>query len=67
MGARSLSQTHCHQYADGGSGADAELLRSAGVDNTEVPSACCGLAGNFGFERGHYDVSVAAAEQCGCR
>jgi Fe-S oxidoreductase len=24
---------------------------------------CCGLAGNFGVERGHYDVSVAVAEQ----
>ena len=28
-----------------------------------LDSGCCGLAGNFGFERGHYDVSVAAGEQ----
>ncbi|MFI9492199.1 MULTISPECIES: FAD-binding and (Fe-S)-binding domain-containing protein [Streptomyces] len=63
VGARSLSQTHCHQHADGGTGADEELLRRAGVDNTRVPSSCCGLAGNFGFEREHYDISVAAAEE----
>lgn len=34
-----------------------------GVDNTALDSGCCGLAGNFGFERGHYEVSVAAGEQ----
>lgn len=34
-----------------------------GIDNTTLDSGCCGLAGNFGFERGHYDVSVAAGEQ----
>ncbi len=33
------------------------------MDNTELPASCCGLAGNFGFEREQYDVSVAAAEQ----
>ncbi|MBT2231910.1 FAD-binding and (Fe-S)-binding domain-containing protein [Nonomuraea sp. NEAU-A123] len=59
----SLSQTHCHQHADSGSAASSELLRRAGVDNTELASGCCGLAGNFGFERGHYEVSVAAAQQ----
>jgi Fe-S oxidoreductase len=37
------------------------LLRDAGVDTTVV-DGCCGLAGNFGAERGHYDVSVAVAE-----
>jgi hypothetical protein len=63
LNARSLSQTHCHQHADSGTAADSELLRRAGVDNTELASGCCGLAGNFGFERGHYEVSVAAAEQ----
>ncbi|MBB6348590.1 FAD/FMN-containing dehydrogenase/Fe-S oxidoreductase [Nonomuraea muscovyensis] len=61
--ARSISQTHCHQHAEGGFDADGEILRRAGVHNTVLRSGCCGLAGNFGFERGHYDVSVAAAEQ----
>ncbi|WP_063731542.1 FAD-binding and (Fe-S)-binding domain-containing protein [Streptomyces sp. RTd22] len=61
--ARSLSQTHCHQHATSGFGADGTLLHRMGVDNTSLASGCCGLAGNFGFERGHYDVSVAAGEQ----
>ncbi|MFJ6749492.1 FAD-binding and (Fe-S)-binding domain-containing protein [Streptomyces sp. NPDC091266] len=60
---RSISQTHCHQHATSGFGADSALLRRMGVDNTALDSGCCGLAGNFGFERGHYDVSVAAGEQ----
>lgn len=43
--------------------ADLELMRRAGID-AEVPdSGCCGLAGNFGFEQGHYDVSMACAER----
>ncbi|GAA1005840.1 lactate dehydrogenase [Acrocarpospora pleiomorpha] len=59
----SLSQTHCHQHATSGFGADAALLAAAGVDNQVLDSGCCGLAGNFGFEDGHYDVSIAAGEQ----
>ncbi|WP_344577353.1 FAD-binding and (Fe-S)-binding domain-containing protein [Nonomuraea roseoviolacea] len=62
-GGRSISQTHCHQHATSGFDADAELLRRMGVDNTVLRSGCCGLAGNFGFEREHYAVSVAAGEQ----
>lgn len=61
--ARSISQTHCHQHATSGFGADSTLLARMGVDNTALASGCCGLAGNFGFERGHYEVSVAAGEQ----
>ncbi len=41
----------------------ARCWRRMGIDNTVLDSGCCGLAGNFGFERGHYDVSVAAGEQ----
>ncbi|WP_371645474.1 FAD-binding protein [Streptomyces sp. NBC_00597] len=63
IGAESISQTHCHQHATSGFGADAALLRRMGVDNTVVGSGCCGLAGNFGFERGHYEISVAVGEQ----
>ncbi|MFI9259616.1 FAD-binding and (Fe-S)-binding domain-containing protein [Streptomyces sioyaensis] len=61
--ARSISQTHCHQHATAGFGADRTLLARMGIDNTTLDSGCCGLAGNFGFERGHYEVSVAAGEQ----
>ncbi|MBB5954165.1 FAD/FMN-containing dehydrogenase/Fe-S oxidoreductase [Saccharothrix tamanrassetensis] len=55
-------QPHCHQYAETGLGADRELLERVGV-TASVLEGCCGLAGNFGFEKGHYDVSMAVAEQ----
>ncbi|WP_223942393.1 hypothetical protein [Arthrobacter sp. StoSoilB22] len=40
---------------------DAQLLKKAGA-NVQKLGGCCGLAGNFGVERGHYEVSVAVAE-----
>lgn len=57
-----MVQPHCHQYAEIGLDADRELLAKAGVE-ASVLSGCCGLAGNFGFERGHHEVSMAVAEQ----
>jgi FAD/FMN-containing dehydrogenase/Fe-S oxidoreductase len=59
---KAIAQVHCHQHAIMGFGADHDLLESCGVDLDVLDSGCCGLAGNFGFERGHYDVSVACAE-----
>jgi FAD/FMN-containing dehydrogenase/Fe-S oxidoreductase len=56
-----VAQPHCHQHAVLGWDADASLLREAGASISPV-GGCCGLAGNFGVERGHYDVSVAVAE-----
>ncbi len=56
-----LAQPHCHQHATVGYATDTELLRGAGADVTTI-AGCCGLAGNFGMEAGHYDVSVAVAE-----
>jgi FAD/FMN-containing dehydrogenase/Fe-S oxidoreductase len=56
-----LAQPHCHQHAVMGFGADRQLLEGAGA-SVETVGGCCGLAGNFGVERGHYDVSVAVAE-----
>jgi FAD/FMN-containing dehydrogenase/Fe-S oxidoreductase len=58
-----ITQVHCHQHATLGFDADAALLARAGVDAIRLPAGCCGLAGNFGFERGHYEVSQALAEQ----
>jgi Fe-S oxidoreductase len=57
-----ISQVHCHQHAVLGFEADERAMAAAGVRNSTLDSGCCGLAGNFGFERGHYDVSVACAE-----
>ncbi|WP_432494751.1 FAD-binding and (Fe-S)-binding domain-containing protein [Kineococcus auxinigenes] len=58
---RAVVQPHCHQHAVMGFAPDAALLAKAGVD-AQVLSGCCGLAGNFGAEDGHYDVSVKVAE-----
>jgi Fe-S oxidoreductase len=60
-GVRGVAQPHCHHHAVLGWDADAALLRDSGADIHAV-GGCCGLAGNFGVERGHYDVSVAVAE-----
>jgi Fe-S oxidoreductase len=58
-----IVQTHCHQHAVMGTTPDDELLEAAGVRADRLGSGCCGLAGNFGFERGHYEVSVGAGER----
>nr|WP_091673184.1 FAD-binding and (Fe-S)-binding domain-containing protein [Amycolatopsis marina] len=59
---QAIAQPHCHHHAILGFEADRELLRESGVDVEVLDAGCCGLAGNFGFEQGHYDVSVACAE-----
>jgi FAD/FMN-containing dehydrogenase/Fe-S oxidoreductase len=56
-----VAQPHCHHYSVMGWDADAALLRDAGAELT-ILTGCCGLAGNFGMEAGHYEVSVAVAE-----
>ncbi|MGW0080280.1 FAD-binding and (Fe-S)-binding domain-containing protein [Streptomyces sp. NPDC003393] len=56
-------QTHCHQHAIMKFEADRELMRRAHLDADVLDEGCCGLAGNFGFERGHHEVSMAVAEQ----
>ncbi len=54
-------QPHCHHASVLGWDADERLLRATGATVTRV-GGCCGMAGNFGMEKGHYDVSVAIAE-----
>ncbi|WNC03316.1 FAD-binding and (Fe-S)-binding domain-containing protein [Streptomyces sp. CGMCC 4.7035] len=56
-----VGQTHCHQHAVLGEAADRRLRAAAGLTG-ELTGGCCGLAGDFGFERGHYEVSRACAE-----
>ncbi|MFJ9752582.1 FAD-binding and (Fe-S)-binding domain-containing protein [Streptomyces chartreusis] len=59
---RATVQTHCHQHAMMKDDADRELMRRAHLDADVLDEGCCGLAGNFGFEHGHYDVSMAVGE-----
>jgi Fe-S oxidoreductase len=60
-GVEVVAQPHCHQAAVLGWEADLGLLTRAGATVTRL-GGCCGLAGNFGVEQGHYEVSVAIAE-----
>ncbi|GGZ45477.1 oxidoreductase [Streptomyces inusitatus] len=60
LGREIAGQTHCHQHSVLGDAAERRLRARAGLSG-ELSGGCCGLAGNFGFERGHYEVSVACA------
>ncbi|MGB3686583.1 MAG: FAD-linked oxidase C-terminal domain-containing protein, partial [Ornithinimicrobium sp.] len=63
VGGQALVQVHCHQHAVMGFDADRALMAAAGVDATVPDSGCCGLAGNFGFEAGHEELSRAVGER----
>jgi len=56
-----IAQPHCHHSSVLGWQADAALLARTGA-TVERMGGCCGLAGNFGVEKGHYETSVAVAE-----
>jgi FAD/FMN-containing dehydrogenase/Fe-S oxidoreductase len=56
-----IAQPHCHQHAVLGFDTDRALMQSTGATVTTI-AGCCGLAGNFGMEKGHYEMSVAVAE-----
>lgn len=60
-GTEVVAQPHCHHASVIGWQSDAALLASTGASVTTV-GGCCGLAGNFGVEQGHYEVSVTVAE-----
>jgi Fe-S oxidoreductase len=57
-GRPALLHGHCHQKALVGTAPTVDVLRWAGFEVSEVDSGCCGMAGSFGFEREHYDISV---------
>jgi FAD/FMN-containing dehydrogenase/Fe-S oxidoreductase len=62
-GHRVLFHGHCHQKALAGTAATMALLRSIpGADVTEVDAGCCGMAGSFGFEAEHYELSMRIGE-----
>jgi Fe-S oxidoreductase len=54
---------HCHHQATGGIGSEQQVLRRMGVRVEQVTGGCCGLAGSWGFEAGHHDISMACGEQ----
>ncbi|MFB9906685.1 FAD-binding and (Fe-S)-binding domain-containing protein [Allokutzneria oryzae] len=63
LDAAAVVQVHCHQESGAGYGPELSLLRRLGVDVDRVSAGCCGLAGNFGFEPGHWEVAQQCAER----
>jgi Fe-S oxidoreductase len=61
--ARAVVHGHCHHTAIMKMTAEEAVLRRLGIDYRLLDSGCCGMAGAFGFEKAHYDVSI----QCGER
>ncbi len=61
---RVLLQGHCHQCALVGIGPALRLLRRIpGAEVSDLDAGCCGMAGSFGYEREHYEVSRLVGEQ----
>ncbi|MEU6821128.1 FAD-linked oxidase C-terminal domain-containing protein [Streptomyces atriruber] len=62
-GRKLLYHGHCHQKAEVGTAATVALLnRIPGVTVSELDAGCCGMAGSFGFESEHYEVSMTVGE-----
>jgi Fe-S oxidoreductase len=59
---KALVHGHCHQKALMGMADEEQLLREAGLELTVPDSGCCGLAGSFGYEREHYELSMKVGE-----
>jgi FAD/FMN-containing dehydrogenase/Fe-S oxidoreductase len=54
---------HCHHKSIMGMGAEQAVLKKLGLDYQLLDSGCCGMAGAFGFEKAHYDVSMKCGER----
>ncbi len=57
-GKKALLHGHCHQKALVGTASTVAMLKNAGYEVSEIDSGCCGMAGSFGFEKEHYDLST---------
>ncbi|MCO8265420.1 anaerobic glycerol-3-phosphate dehydrogenase subunit C [Haloferax sp. AB510] len=53
---------HCHSKAKGWDSAPVELLREVGYEVLQLDATCCGMAGSFGYEVEHYDLSMAIGD-----
>jgi FAD/FMN-containing dehydrogenase/Fe-S oxidoreductase len=60
---RALLHGHCHQRAMVGTTPTVAALKWANFEVIEVDSGCCGMAGSFGFEKEHYDISVSLGKR----
>jgi FAD/FMN-containing dehydrogenase/Fe-S oxidoreductase len=60
---KAIVHGHCHHKAIMKLDAEDQALRALGLDVHVLDSGCCGMAGSFGFERDHYDVSMKVGER----
>jgi Fe-S oxidoreductase len=60
---RAVVHGHCHDKAVLNFDCEKELLKKMGVDVEAPDTGCCGMAGAFGFEKDHYNVSIACGER----
>jgi FAD/FMN-containing dehydrogenase/Fe-S oxidoreductase len=63
LNVKAIVQAHCHHKAVMRFDAEETLLRGMGIDLTHPDSGCCGMAGAFGFEQKHYDLSMKLGER----
>ncbi|HYY35233.1 MAG TPA: FAD-linked oxidase C-terminal domain-containing protein [Candidatus Binatia bacterium] len=59
---RAIVHGHCHRKAILGMQATQQLLDAMGIKAEMLDSGCCGMAGSFGYECGHYDISMKVGE-----
>jgi Fe-S oxidoreductase len=57
-----LFHGHCHQKSLVGTASSLRLLRMPGSEVSEIDSGCCGMAGSFGYEKEHYELSLGIGE-----
>lgn len=58
-----LTQVHCHEKSLGDPQHSSKILDALGVSQSDIETGCCGLAGNWGFEKGHAEMSMALGER----
>ena len=61
--AQALAHGHCHQKALMGMESEKKILGAIGAEFEILDAGCCGMAGAFGFEKDHYEVSLKAGER----
>lgn len=62
-GLQALTQVHCHERALGDATSTQHILAALGITEEQIATGCCGLAGNWGFEPGHAEMSFALGER----
>jgi len=63
LAGKALLHGHCHHKATGGISHEQKLLDQMGLEVEQLESGCCGMAGGWGYEPDHYDVSMACGER----